>query len=126
MNAQLKAHSHEGDLVEFDIRRLRRQAMPEYINGGGGGVSAKTIEAMLDRMIEITGFAGRTDADNDLQTSLKLFRGLIRRQKMHIEGMKSSLDMFERCMADSDDEAAKEELEVMKRCATPVEKVIVY
>ena len=126
MEQELLSRPMEGQLVEFDIRKLRTQAKPAYINGGGGGVPASTIESLLDRMIEVLGASGRSEADNDTQTALLLFRGLIRRQSMKLNSLSRALKSYEKAIADGDSEGAEEELEVMRLCAEPIDKIEVY
>lgn len=126
MERELSSRPIEGDLVEFDIRMLRRLAKPTYVNGGGGGVPVNTIESMLDRMIEVLGFPGTSEVDNDMQTALKLYRGLIRMQSSILKSFSGALKSYEEAIADGDGEYAEQNLEIMRLCAEPIDKIVVY
>ena len=118
--------SIKGDLVEFDMRRLRRQAAPEYRQGGGAGVDEEVIRAMLDRMIEVLGWPGGSDADHDSQTALKLIRALLRRHEMCHRVAGDSLKGYEAAVAEGDLDCANERMETLRLCVEPIGKVIVY
>ncbi len=77
-----------GQLVAFNMDRLRLQAFPEYVREGGGGVDAETVQDMLRSMIASLSRCA-TDAENDLHTALQLVDGLLVRQSERLRWVRS-------------------------------------
>lgn len=88
-------------------------------------MAVNTVEAMLDRMIEVLGFPGTSQTEHDVQTALKMARQIARDQDNQLRSAQSLLNdfLFQQSIADPEAEGT---LETLQLTLLPVSKIRMY
>jgi len=113
-----------GVLLEHDLHRLRRDATPKWRarDGEGAGVPVAMVDDLLDQVITLTGRAGASDAEHDLQFILRLVQRVMRRQDQHRRTAANTLARLMRDVGEVDD-ATADDLETLRLCVQPIDRM---
>ncbi|RZZ81432.1 hypothetical protein [Pseudoxanthomonas winnipegensis] len=113
-----------GEFLTYDLRRLRKDAIPKWRarEGEGKGVSPELLDDLLKGLVVYLGRSGASDSEHEVQTLLSLVRRVMGLQHQYLAEASGVLARLLKIVGEVDESTA-EDLEQLRVCLEPISLV---